>query len=238
MEEIDLKKLFELFWSKRITVVAIIAISIVVGGIYSYGFVTPMYKSATTMVLTKSEGGAQNNEVSTESITTSDITLNSKLVATYSELIRSKSVIRQVISNLGIRDLDENSVKRNVSVGTKKDTEVIEITVTNKNAMYAAKIANEVAQVFSEKVALEIYDINNVHIVDEAEVATGPYNINHKKDILIFMFIGLALSLVYVFVLSVLDTTVKSAEDIEKIIALPVLTSISMYDFDSDKGGK
>lgn len=244
MEEINLKELFEIFWEKKVQMILIIAICAVAGGIYSIGFVTPQYKSSTTLVLVKgNETSAIQNPAdptlseTTTSITATDITLNSKLVSTYSELIKSKSVLRQVISNLGISELEEEKIRKNISVSAVEDTEVIEITVTNENAVYASKIANEIAKVFTDKIA-EIYNINNVHIVDEAEVAEGPFNVNHIKSLVIFAFIGIAVAVACVLIANMLDTTVKSAEDIEKNIGLPVLASMPIYDFENAKGGK
>ena len=106
MEELDLKELFQIFWNKKVQILLIILIFIVIGIIYTVGFVTPMYSSSTTLVLAGSDKSSSTNTTATDSITTSDITINSKLVATYSELVKSKNVLRQVISNLGI-NVDE-----------------------------------------------------------------------------------------------------------------------------------
>lgn len=246
MEELDLKELFELFWSKKLTIAVLVVVFAIIGAVYSIFFVTPKYKSSTTLVLTKTESSnetaskGQNASTSpattetTDSITTTDITINSKLVATYSELIKSKTILREVLSNLDIEELSEDDVRKNVTVSALKDTEVIEITVSNENATYAAKIANGIAEVFTKQIA-EIYNINNVHVVDKAEVAEGPYNINHKKDIAIFALIGLVVAAGYVLLVNMLDTTVKSSDDIEKNIEVPVLASISMYDYTEEK---
>ena len=212
---------------------------IIIGIVYSCVIITPEYKSSTTLVLAKAEPNEVNtstNTVATESITQTEVTLNQKLVSTYSELVKSKNVLRQVINNLKLKDLEEDELRKNVTVSSVKDTELIEITVTNKNAEYAHQIANEVAKVFTKKVS-EIYNINNVHVVDEAEVSDVPYNINHVKDIIIFMFIGIVIASMYVLISNMLDTTVKASEDIEKKINLPVLAVIPVYDFNS-KGGK
>ncbi|MBR3163482.1 MAG: hypothetical protein IKF17_05240 [Clostridia bacterium] len=241
MEELDLKELFELFWEKKLTIVLIVIIFAIIGAVYSLAFVTPKYKSSTTLVLTKTEGNnATPEQVTTEntdSITTTDITINSKLVATYSELIKSKAILREVLSGLDIKELSEDDVRKNITVSSLKDTEVIEITVSNENATYAAKIANGIAEAFTKQVA-EIYNINNVHIVDKAEVAEGPYNINHKKDIAIFALIGLVVAAGYVLLVNMLDTTVKTSEDIEKNVELPVLATIAVYDYTEKKGGR
>lgn len=237
MEELDLKELFNLFWSKKAAIILIILIFIVIGVIYTMGFTTPMYSSSTTLVLATSG----NNDTNTNTtITATEITVNSKLVSTYSELVKSKNILRQVISNLGIK-VDEDNLRKNITVSSVKETELIEITVKNENPAYSAQIANEIAKVFTEKVK-EIYNIDNVQIVDEAEVSDAPSNINHKKDVVIFAFIGMVVAVCYVLVANMLDTTVKTAEDIEKGFKVPVLASIPIYETDiqkvKGKGGK
>ena len=232
MEELDLKELLSLFWSKIFQIIVIVLITTGVGIIYTYGFTTPKYSSSTTLVLTGSEKTAGTD--SANSITTTDVTLNSKLVSTYSELVKSSKVLRQVISNLGI-DVNEEELRKNVSVKSVEDTEVIKITVTNENAAYSAKIANEIAKIFSNMDS-EIYNIN---IVDDAEVSNTPSNIHHSKDVVIFGFLGIVIAVMYVLIANMLDTTIKTPEDIEKGVGLPVLVTIPYIEnFGVEKGGK
>lgn len=233
MEELDLKELISIFWSKKAQIILIVAIFMVIGVIYTIGFVTPVYQSSTTLILAKSdsnEGATKNSDT----ITTTEVTLNSKLVSTYSELVKSKNVIREVRTNLGINE-EEEIMRKGVTVSSVKDTELIEITVTNKDATYSAKIANEIAKVFTEKVK-EYYNISNVYVVDEAEVNSNPSNINHTKDIAIFTFIGIVIAVMYVLVANMLDTTIKTQEDVERIFKIPVLAEIPLNI--PEKGGK
>ena len=53
MEEIDLKDLFNIFWSKKSQILLIIAIFIVIGFMYSYIFLTPKYQASTSILLAK-----------------------------------------------------------------------------------------------------------------------------------------------------------------------------------------
>ena len=228
MEEIDLKDLFTMFWNKKIQIVLIILIFAIIGVIYTMGFVTPIYSSYTTVLLVGSNSNEENK------ITTTDITLNSKLVSTYSILIKSSDVVNRVISNLGI-NMSAEDLKNSISVTSEEDTEVLRITVRNQNPAYAAKIANEIATVFSDKVA-EIYNINNVYIVDKAVESSVPSNINHKRDVLIFMAIGIAVSVAYVIIANMLDTTIKTAEDVEKNFKIPVIATIPLNVV--EKGGR
>lgn len=229
MEELDLKELFNIFWSKKVQIILIVLIFSVIGIIYTIGFTTPKYSSSTTLVL----ASQQKNQESIDTITATEVTVNSKLVSTYSEIVKSKNILRQVKSNLGI-DIDEADLRNNVKVSSVKDTELIEITVTNENAVYASKIANEIAKVFTDKIK-EIYNIDNVQIVDEAETSNAPSNINHKKDIVIFAFVGLVIAAIYVLIANMLDTTVKTAEEVESEFKLPVLASIPVYSLEPQK---
>lgn len=232
MEELDLKQLVNIFWNKRLHIISIVLIFLIIGTVYTFLFVTPKYKSYTSLVLARSES-TKENETDTSTITQTDITLNQKLVSTYSELVKSKNVLREVIKNLNINESEEN-LKDNITVSAVKDTELIQITVTNYYPDRASDIANEIAKVFTKKVG-EIYNINNVYIVDEAERANTPYNINHIKDIAIFIAVGLIVPVGYVLISNLLDTTVKSAEDIEKELGVVALASIPLLKDDTKK---
>ena len=223
----------------------ITAIFFVIGIIYTYFFVTPDYQSKTTIILaqsgTKTPTQSTATEVETDVITTNDLTLNQKLVSTYSELIKSKNISSEVIEHLQLNK-SESALLSSISVSAVKDTDLIQIKVTDADPNQAKKIAEEIANVFIEKVAIGVYHINNVQVWDKAEVPATPYNINHTKDVLIFIIVGVAISAAYVLIANMLDTTVKSKEDIETKLGLPVLTQIPVCNFEcsvkTTKGGK
>ena len=99
MEEIDLKELFNIFWSKKLFIIMVTLTFAVLGLYYGKKIVIPDYKSTATLVLTKS------NNTETSTITQSEVTLNQQLVATYTELIKTKNIIRQLINNLQYTDI-------------------------------------------------------------------------------------------------------------------------------------
>lgn len=235
MEELNLKQLINIIWNGKKYIIITIILAILLGIGYSYFLVTPKYEASTTLVLAKAEEKV-SNEIST-GITQTDLNLNKNLVSTYRELIRSKTVIRQVMDNLKIIDLKENTLKNNISVSSVKDTELIEITVRDENPERATNIANEIAKVFTVQVA-EIYNINNVHVIDKAELNNVPYNVHHTKDIAVIALIGAILSIVCIIILSLLDTTVKTQEDIEKVTGMIILAEIPEISFDLKVGGK
>ena len=147
-------------------------------------------------------------------------------------------MLNTVTNNLGTK-ISQNTLKNSISVSAVKDADIINITVTTEDAEESAKIANELAKVFSEKIK-ELYKINNINILDEARPNYTPANINHSKDVIIFAFIGVAVAVGYVLLANMLDTTIKSTEEIEKGLKIPVLVTIPyIYSLEnSKKGGK
>ena len=77
----------------------------------------------------------------------------------------------------------------NVSVSAKDDTEMLKISVSNKDPQIAAQIANSITEVFKIKIK-EIYNIENVTTIDTAIASNSPYNVNYIKNSAIFALIG------------------------------------------------
>lgn len=226
MEELDLKELLFMFWNKKLEIILITLMFVAVGIGYSYFFVKPEYTSTTSFVLAQSSSSGQTGD---GAISATDLTMNSKLVSTYSELIKRKAILGQVCENLNIPDSNIQELRGKIKVNSAKNTEIIEISVTNKDPNKAAAIANEIAKVFGEKI-VEIYNISNVYLLDRAEANAVPSNINHMKDVVIFAFIGLVIAAVYVLIANMLDNTIKTEQDVEATTELLVLSSIPNYD--------
>lgn len=226
MEELDLKELFFMFWNKKLEIILITLMFVAVGIGYSYFFVKPEYTSTTSLVLAQSSSSGQTGD---GAISATDLTMNSKLVSTYSELIKRKAILGQVCENLNIPDSNIQELRGKIKVNSAKNTEIIEISVTNKDPNKAAAIANEIVKVFGEKI-VEIYNISNVYLLDRAKANAVPSNINHMKDVVIFAFIGLVIAAVYVLIANMLDNTIKTEQDVEATTELLVLSSIPNYD--------
>lgn len=234
MEEIDVKELLKTIWNRKLIIIIVALIFAIIAAIYSFKIQKPKYQANTTVVLTK----AGNTENSADAVTSTDVTMNQDLVATYSEIIKSNSVLGQVIDNLQIEGLTENDLRQNVTVEAVEETEVIRITVVSQNAENAARIANEIGKVFSEKI-VDMYKINNVYTLDVAEIPEEPYNINPKKYILIAFALGIILSCGICVVISLFDNTVKSSSKIEEVLNTPVIAQINYYsDLEEKEGGE
>ena len=230
MEEINLKELFEYIKERLALMIIIVLVVLILGGAYSLFIKTPMYKSTSTIVLVSDEG---TNSNTTKTYTNSDVQLNQNLVSTYSEIVKSRRILETVIDNLKL-DYTFDELQNRVSVSTKDDTEIIVINVLDEDSAVAADVANEIVKVFSNEIK-DIYKLQNVSTIDIAQEAKSPSNINLIKDAIIYIFIGIVLAGGIVFLLFYFDTSVKSAEEVENKLGLPVIGIIPKVKYKEKK---
>ena len=158
----------------------------------------------------------------------SEVTLNKNLVTTYSEIVKSRTVLTEVIDKLNL-DVDVVNLSKQITVTSVENTEIIKIEVSDESAKRAQKIAKTTAIVF-EKEVQRIYNLTNVSVVDEAYLADSPYNINPVKQVLIFMCMGLIIGLCIVFLIFYFDTSIKSSEEIEEKLNLPIIGKVALVE--------
>ena len=220
MEELNIKDLFRYLLKKLPIIILVTAIIFTSLEAYALYFKVPLYKGDTTLILVKKSNS--NNST----VTSNDISLNQKLVTTYSEIVKSRRVLNQVKERLNLEySISELSDK--ITVSSVSGTEMIKISVSDVSGYAASYIANMTAEIFSSEIS-EIYKIENVtvSIIDEAIIEDSPYNIKVVKDSIIYFTIGIVISTLIVLSVFLFDTTIKSVVDIENRLELPVLGTV------------
>ena len=221
MEEINLKE----FWNYyKKYLLYIVLITVLFAGImyyYSENIKKPMYSSSAEIILVKN-GDTKN--ITDDSITSNDITLNQKLVSTYARIIKSKLVVNKVNEQLKL-NYSYDELAKEINVKSPDDTESIIITVTDKEPKTAMLIANKIIDVFGDEVK-EIFKIDNVSVLEEAEIPTNPSNIHTIKDMIIAALVGFVISSGVVFVIFYFDDTIRDTETMETDLGLPVIAKV------------
>lgn len=217
-EYIDMKKILNIILSKKIFIALIILLSLVMSYFYSYYYKKPQYNSSVTVLLTGDEAQGEKQ------VTQTDLNLNSGLISTYGSIAKSANVLSKVIENLGL-DISVQNLQKNLTVAEIKNTQFLKITVENSNPETAMKIANEISKVFVEQIKT-IYNIQNINIIDTAEISNTPCNINHIKDMAIALMAGIFASGVLILILYILDDTIKSEKDIPVNLKLETIGTI------------
>ena len=224
MEEISLREYFFILRKRLWLIVLLTVISVVISGVVSYYVLEPEYQTFTTLMVGKPKD-YQNMDNKLEY---NDLLLNQKLVSTYGEIVKTRLVTDEVIEKLNL-NISDKEFREKVNVNLVKDTEIIKLEVTDKDPELAAKIANETALVFMKNVK-EIMKIENIQVIDKAQIPENPIKPRPKLNMAIAGVLGLMIGIFLVFLLEYLDNTIKTPEDVEKYLDLPVIGTIPMVE--------
>lgn len=217
MEDLDIKEYFRYLLKRAKLALTILIATIIAGNIYMLCFQKPEYQSYSTVVLSSDDNSKQQ-------ITQTEVTLNRNLVDSYTQVVKSRKVLDQVNNKINYGYSYEQLAGK-VSVSSVNKTEIIKITATDSEPYRAKEIANVTAKYFISEVK-ELYNVNNVNVLDQAIENNTPSNISPVKQELIYAALGLILSMGIVFVIFCLDRSVKTPEEVEHYTKLPVLGKI------------
>ncbi|MBI1802724.1 MAG: polysaccharide biosynthesis tyrosine autokinase [Chloroflexi bacterium] len=123
----------------------LLLLGIVLGGGLAFAasrLTTPVYSATTTLLVSESKNSATPDYTG--------LLTSERLAKTYSELIKKRPVLEEVIKNLQL-SLSVQALAASVIVQPVRDTLLIQVSVENTNAQLAARIAAELTKVFIEK---------------------------------------------------------------------------------------
>ncbi len=221
-ETLDLRQLFHIIVKRLWIIVLVTAVSIVSSGIISFFVLDDIYEASTTLMVSKTRDDQSTN------LQYNDILLNQKLVKTYSEVVKSNRVLEKVIEKLGL-NMDSGYLRSKVKVNSVSDTEIIRITVEDKDPNFATELANSIAVVFMGEIG-SIMRMDNVQFIDPAKVPTNPVKPRPALNIAIAAVLGVMVSVFVIFLAEYFDNTIKTPQDIEHNLGLPVLGSVPVFD--------
>ncbi len=221
-EELDLLELVHIVLKRKWIIVATTIIATVISILVTMFAITPMYESNTTLMVNSSKGSSISDIASGFDI--GSINLSQKLVVTYSEIVKSRIVLEAVIDRLDL-DMTYNGLLSSITSSPVGSTEILKISVKDVNPAEAAEIANTISDVFIKEV-MRILKVDNVEIIDKAIPIEKPINIKLMLNAAIAFILGIMAGVFIIFILEMLDRTIKTAEDVEKHLGLPVIGSI------------
>ena len=218
---IDLRQLFQVFVKRWWIVVSAVFVFLIIGGLLSVYILSRGYKADTTLYIGK------NVEQKTD-ITYNDMMLGTQLVKDYRELVQSRMISNTVIKELGLKDITSEQLSGKLIVTSKNDTRVIQISTEDNNPQLAMDITNKVADIFKTKVQ-EIMKVENVQIIDQAELPKTPVRPNKLLYLAISFVLGLVVGVGIIILIEFLDNTIKTPEDVAKYLELPVIGTIPVF---------
>ncbi|MBD1382670.1 YveK family protein [Metabacillus arenae] len=228
-ETISLKELFQTLRKRLALIVMITAIATMASGIVSYFLITPIYQSSTQILVNQSNSEQLLNNPG-------QIQSNLQLINTYNVIIKSPAILELVIEELKLEE-SVGALNEKITVSSENESQVVNIRVEDEDPQKAANIANTTATVFEAQVK-EIMNIDNVKVLSEAQLGENPSPIEPKPvlNMAIAFVVGLMAGVGLAFLLEYLDTTIKDEQEIENLLELPVLGTITEFNQENNQG--
>lgn len=211
--ELSLQEIMYIIRKRFWFIVLVTMLAIGAGGLISYFVLEPVYEASTTIIVGKPPDYIDGSRLHLE-----DLNLNQKLAKTYGEIVKSRGVLENVISQLKL-NLTTQQLRDKTSVKLVENTEFITIGITDTNPKRAAIIANKMAEVFRFKV-MSIMKVDYVQVLDDAIEPKLPIKPKPKLNMAIAGLLGMMVSIFVVFLLEYLDNTIKTPEDTERYLGL------------------
>ena len=228
--EIDLKEYFRVLL-KKIWIVILCAV--IVGTsvlVYTVNFVPPKYQASTSIYINNNSGSVGN------SVSSSDLAVALRLVASYANIIQSEKVMNKVLEETGLM-LTPGQLRSMVKAEPMGETEMLKVTVTTPNAQMSATIANAIAEVAPGEIT-EIIEGSSAKIVDRATVPQNPSSPSYATSAVLGAAGGALLVMGVILLQMMMDARIKNEEDLAKICDIPVLGTIPQLNADPRAKGK
>ncbi|WP_182004332.1 YveK family protein [Priestia aryabhattai] len=219
-ETISLRELFAVLRKRLWLIVLITIIAATVSAVISFFVLTPVYESKTQILVNQAKNDQQlysNQTVQT----------NVQLINTYNDIITSPAILDKVVKELKL-DKSAGNLSSQIQVTSAQDSQVAQIVVQDTSAKRAADIANTTASVFQKQVP-KLMNVDNVKVLSKAALGENPSPVKPQPlmNVAIAIVVGLMVGVGLSFLLEYLDNTLKTEQDIENILELPVMGVIT-----------
>lgn len=188
---------------------------------------TPIYKSTSQLYVSVDSGGVSLD--SAEKFTSAV----RKAVNSYQEIIGSPIVMDVVSEELGGK-LSPSQLEARVSASSSDNNFLMDVSAKDADPELAAQIANITSRVFANVVTNQLERSSGaasarlqVSVVRPAQVPSAPISPNPKRNLGFGFMLGLVIGLGGSVLQTVLDTRIRSREDVADITSDPVLGRIA-----------
>lgn len=195
----------------------LLAVAVCAGGMFLYDRMNyaPEYTSTATLYILR------QNEDGSVSGSSEDFSLALKVVNDCDWLLRSHSVLDEVIEELDL-DMSYAELYKRVSTSNPSSTRILKVTVKAPSAELAKEIVDCICRIGPDKIAMAM-GFDQVNLFELGTLETSPSNaMSMKKYVKIGL--GAAAGVYLVFLLMfLLDCRIRSAADVERMLGLTVL---------------
>lgn len=218
--DIDLRKIFYMMRTKVIYILLITFLAGAAAGCYTHFFISPTYTASIKLF-----AYSNTDRVSTDSsVSNQELAASRDLVNTDIYVLKSDTVLDLVVEDLGL-NISAGAIRGMISASQIEETIAFQVNVSSTDPNLSAKIANSIAKVAPEEIT-RIVKVGGVNVIDYAKVPSSPSSPNTKKNIMIGLLAGFAVSFAVFFITELFDSTITNARDLEREFKIPILGTI------------
>lgn len=220
MELVDYLQILRKRW---MSVVAIVLLAVALASLYTLG--QPKVYASTAQLFFSVQMGSSNADLAQGS------TYTERQMASFGQAARSPLVMDPVIEQLGL-DLSAGALAGKIQVATPTSTVIMRITASDESPDVAAHLANAVTQQLIATIPVLTPPLEDgtepirATILSEAQPGTTPISPSIPMNIALAVILGLAAGFGLALVWEVLDTRVRTSEDIAAITDHSVIGAI------------
>ena len=228
---IDLRHLIIVLKNNMISIIiwAVLGLIISLGSVFL--LVEPKYSSSIDILV--------NQKASNEQVQYTTQQADLQAINTYKDVLTKPIILAPVLKEVKRTDNYQGNVstlENSIKVTNQTNSQVVTVTVTDKNAYVAADVANTIGKVFSKKVK-KMMQVDNVTIVSNAKVNTNPISPNKKLFALTGIILGAFVGVAVAFIKEFTDKTVKDSSFLTDELGLTNIGSVYHLDInESDYG--
>lgn len=212
--EIDLLELFRALMKNIVMIIIVTILFAAVGFGYSKFLITPQYEASVNMIVNTRSEGATN-------VTNDNITSAKNMVSTYAIIIKSNTVLNEVIENLGL-DMKYGELAEKVSVAAVNSTQVMKVVVQDPDPQLAAQIVEQIISI-APKAIVEAVEAGSCKVISDVESGEYPVSPSVMKYTALLAMVGLVLSAGLVILKELFSNYIEDDADVAKYLGLPVL---------------
>lgn len=225
IENLDLGKLFRIIKRYLFLIIGCAVGCAVIAILYTVFLITPKYQSYATLIVNNNNSSSLSDG---STITNDQINSAKQLVDTYSVILKSESVMDKVITSLNLRaregmtDITATSLTNMVSISQVNSTQVMRIAATTADQTLSTEIVTEIVHIAPELI-IQTVKAGSVEVITPPRARDGKVSPSTSKNAILGGLLGLLISTALVVLISLFDRTIKTDEDIARVLNLPVL---------------
>ena len=190
-----------------------VVLGAIIGFVFALIYVPALYSANAKLYLKGSSTTIGGYNISFSNYVSND----------YQEIFLSRPSLEKTIENLNL-DMSPSELKSTLNIECIEDTIIMQVECTTTDPKLAADIANSVMHVGEDQVK-DMFSRTG-YVIEEAVENNRQINMSKTEISVIGAVAGLGVSLFMIFVLFALDDKIKSEEEAEVYIGLPVLSVI------------